>query len=84
MRWIRTRVGDKAHAVFDSRHSASTLCGIGLKRACAITTPGQDDRCGRCDEVWREFGRLERPKPRQIQGAEYKPRYTYEDWENQL
>jgi hypothetical protein len=83
MRWIRTKSGEKAHAVF-KRHDGTTVCGINLGRAIEIVDrPGLDVRCGACDKEWRERGRALRPKrkppSRHERLTNYKPRFKFED-----
>jgi hypothetical protein len=83
MKWIRTRNGEKAHAV--SRKASTTLCGIALsEHAAAIVTPGIEDRCDNCDREWRERGKKTQPKKRQKtteRRSVYLNRFTYRDWE---
>ena len=81
MKWIRTAIGDRCHVVFDARNSAATVCGIPLTRVTRIVTPGPDDRCGRCDCLWREIGLKQRPLAQRRRDV-YRPRFTFEDWEN--
>jgi anti-sigma factor ChrR (cupin superfamily) len=80
MRWIRTASGEKAHAVF-KRHDGKALCGVRLNQAVAISPPGSDDRCGRCDWLWRERGRQEKAASGPKDPVVFEPRFTYRDWE---
>ena len=80
MRWIRTASGEKAHAVF-KRHDHKSACGIPLSKAVAITPPGETDRCGQCDYLWRARGLAQRPVKLAQDPAVYAPQFTYRDWE---
>jgi hypothetical protein len=82
MKWIRTKSGDKAHAVF--KHRQKTLCGIDLDthKGLDIIYPHPNDRCGRCEMEWEERGRALKPKVERIKSpTEYEPQFTYRDWE---
>ena len=78
MRWVRISTDGKAHPVIANR----TMCGIEVSRAIAIVRPGPDDRCLACDNAWREKGRLERPRAPRPSPDEYRPRFTFEHWED--
>jgi hypothetical protein len=80
VKWIRTRNGDKAHAV-STHHAQTTLCGIQFKHIAAIVLPGPDDRCGNCDAQWRQRAKKERPKRKKRTKDVYAPRFTFKDWE---
>jgi hypothetical protein len=79
MKWIRTRNGDRAHAV-SSRDTSITLCGIAIQNAVAIVTPGPSDRCENCDHEWRKGAKTMRPKKKRKKDV-YSPRLTFSDWD---
>ena len=80
MRWIQ--IGERAHAV-TRKNKGVTMCGLELTRTDAIiVSPPFEDRCGNCDKRWRDIGR--RSKPKRVVGvdaADYKPRFTFADFE---
>ena len=85
MNWIRTNNGGKAHAVIPQ--ATRTICGIRLMHAGAIVTidaPDAIDRCINCDREWERRGRREKPKgePKAEGPQDYKPTFTYQDWED--
>ena len=82
MKWIHTAIdGQKCHAVL-TRHGGKTLCGLPLDGATIAPAPGFENRCGNCDAEWRERGRHQRKKTRPVsRKEEYRPRFTFKDWE---
>lgn len=82
MRWIKTVSGKQAHAV--PHGSDRTMCNIPVSKACEIVSllTTSLDRCGNCDEAWREIGAKNRPPRRWINPRLfYFPRFKFEDWE---
>lgn len=82
MRWIR--IGERAHAVL-RKNKGKTLCGLSLEKTGSITaSPGFDDRCHECDNVWRRRGRAMKPKQRlERDVTSYAPRYNFNDYESE-
>jgi hypothetical protein len=83
MKWVRTAIdGQKCHPVL-THHKGKTLCGLSLTGAAIVGPPGFTDRCGSCDAEWRERGRRQRKNKPVSNRAEYRPRFTFKDWEEQ-
>jgi hypothetical protein len=81
MKWIHTAIdGQKCHAVL-TRHGGKTLCGLPLDGATIAPAPGFENRCGNCDNEWRDRGRRQRKA--RPQNNDYRPRFTFKDWEEQ-
>jgi hypothetical protein len=79
MKWIRTPLGDQAHAVARD-HDGRTICGLFITEATIAAAPGFENRCLNCDREWRRVGRTHRkqkPDPR----VEFKPKHKFTDWE---
>lgn len=75
----RATHGRKLHIMIGAR----SMCGVK-----AVETTAQpldfEDRCGNCDNDWRELGRLTKPAPAPPTDSRtiYKPRFTFaRDWE---
>lgn len=82
MKWVRTKSGERAHAVLDGRLLCMQVEAAGFDEV--VGTVDFEDRCRNCDNRWREAGRATRPKARTPQtkpGTTYRPRHTIRDWE---
>jgi hypothetical protein len=79
VKWIRTPDGDRDHAV--PTGAIKTFCHIPLTRGCRII-PRPTNPCGTCDYNWREKGLQNKPKAVPSH-AEYRPRFSFDDWESQ-
>lgn len=82
MKWIKTPNGEYAHAVL-RRNSGKTLCGLSIAGGKVTQLPEDGARCINCDNEWRDLGRENKPKTeKRLDLADYRPQYTYKDWEN--